>query len=202
VIKPSVCAITSIGKDHVDVLGTTAEQVTLEKAGIVKDGAPVVCGPTVPAPTITQIGARTGSRVFFVDSQLDVEMENRAIVSRVLQLAAATDPRINLSPRQALDVALALRPRCRFEEWRVPVVPHGTVIKNYNVPEGELGAPPKNVSVVVDVAHNVPAVVNVIRRVKARFPDQRVIVVYGAAKDKVSDARAPPHSRPTRHPRL
>jgi dihydrofolate synthase/folylpolyglutamate synthase len=46
--KPEVCAITSIGFDHMEVLGTTLEQIASEKAGIIKEGGvPCVIGPTV-----------------------------------------------------------------------------------------------------------------------------------------------------------
>jgi dihydrofolate synthase/folylpolyglutamate synthase len=34
--KPEVCAITSIGFDHMDVLGSTLEAIAGEKAGIIK----------------------------------------------------------------------------------------------------------------------------------------------------------------------
>ena len=45
--RPEVCAITSIGYDHMEILGTTLELIAGEKAGIIKEGVPVVVGPTV-----------------------------------------------------------------------------------------------------------------------------------------------------------
>lgn len=45
--KPEVCAIASIGYDHMEVLGSTLEAIASEKAGIIKDGSPCVIGPTV-----------------------------------------------------------------------------------------------------------------------------------------------------------
>jgi len=44
VVAPVACAITSIGLDHQEQLGTTVESVAVEKAGIVKPGVPVVIG--------------------------------------------------------------------------------------------------------------------------------------------------------------
>ena len=49
VLTPEVCAITSIGLDHVEILGETLEQIAAEKAGIVKPGVPVVVGVDDPA---------------------------------------------------------------------------------------------------------------------------------------------------------
>ena len=42
VIVPLVCGITSIGLDHVKVLGDTPEAIAYEKAGIAKPGVPLV----------------------------------------------------------------------------------------------------------------------------------------------------------------
>ena len=42
VVKPEVCAITTLGLDHTDVLGDTLAKIAAEKAGIIKPGIPVV----------------------------------------------------------------------------------------------------------------------------------------------------------------
>jgi dihydrofolate synthase/folylpolyglutamate synthase len=45
VVDPLVCAIPHIGLDHTDQLGNTLAEIAGEKAGIIKDGVPVVLGP-------------------------------------------------------------------------------------------------------------------------------------------------------------
>jgi dihydrofolate synthase / folylpolyglutamate synthase len=42
-----VCAIASIGFDHMEILGSTLELIAEEKAGIIKPEVPCVVGPTV-----------------------------------------------------------------------------------------------------------------------------------------------------------
>lgn len=44
--RPVVSAITSIGHDHMDVLGNTLEKVAADKAGVIKAGVPCVLGPS------------------------------------------------------------------------------------------------------------------------------------------------------------
>jgi dihydrofolate synthase/folylpolyglutamate synthase len=44
VVSPMVTAITSIGFDHQEQLGSSLESIAREKAGIVKAGVPLVCG--------------------------------------------------------------------------------------------------------------------------------------------------------------
>ncbi len=42
IVSPEVCVITSISLDHVSTLGDTVEKIAFEKAGIMKNGVPVV----------------------------------------------------------------------------------------------------------------------------------------------------------------
>ncbi|MEK7273860.1 MAG: folylpolyglutamate synthase/dihydrofolate synthase family protein, partial [Candidatus Desantisbacteria bacterium] len=44
VIIPQVSIITNISLEHTAVLGNTIEEIAVEKAGIIKQGIPVVCG--------------------------------------------------------------------------------------------------------------------------------------------------------------
>ena len=50
VIRPDMCVITTIGYDHMDVLGETLEEIAFEKAGILKPGVPLICGVTEEGP--------------------------------------------------------------------------------------------------------------------------------------------------------
>lgn len=46
IITPLLSVITNIGLDHTQQLGTSLEQIAMEKAGIIKKGVPVVIGET------------------------------------------------------------------------------------------------------------------------------------------------------------
>lgn len=48
VVTPVAAAITSIDFDHQAQLGNTIESIAREKAGVIKPGIPVVCGPLGP----------------------------------------------------------------------------------------------------------------------------------------------------------
>ena len=50
IIKPLVSLITTIGKDHEDLLGNTLELIAYEKAGIIKEGVPIVIGDIINEP--------------------------------------------------------------------------------------------------------------------------------------------------------
>ena len=48
IVRPEVTAITSIGLDHTQFLGTDIPSIAAEKAGIIKTGVPIVTGEVVP----------------------------------------------------------------------------------------------------------------------------------------------------------
>ena len=48
IISPILSVITNIGMDHTQFLGTSLEQIAMEKAGIIKQNTPVVIGETTP----------------------------------------------------------------------------------------------------------------------------------------------------------
>lgn len=72
VVSPLATAITSIGFDHMEVLGETLPQIAAEKAGILKAGAPCAVGPVLPevAAVIAARAERVGAAVWWSGSQL------------------------------------------------------------------------------------------------------------------------------------
>ena len=66
VIKPELSIITSIGLDHIEILGDSVEQIALEKAGIIKDNIPVVLGSVKgePLKVIEKIVISRNSKMF------------------------------------------------------------------------------------------------------------------------------------------
>ena len=48
IILPILSIITNIGRDHMNILGDTLEKIAYEKAGIIKDGVPVIIGEALP----------------------------------------------------------------------------------------------------------------------------------------------------------
>ncbi|MBW6498002.1 MAG: bifunctional folylpolyglutamate synthase/dihydrofolate synthase [Bacteroidales bacterium] len=48
IVSPEICIITNIGLDHMNLLGDTLPKIAAEKAGIIKEGVPVVIGKFQP----------------------------------------------------------------------------------------------------------------------------------------------------------
>ena len=74
-ITPELSVITNIGLDHVQYLGDTLEKIAHEKAGIIKDGVPVVIGETQPEtqPVFIETAEAHHSPIFFADQRFDCD---------------------------------------------------------------------------------------------------------------------------------
>ena len=71
VITPVVSLITNIGFDHMDMLGDTLEKIAFEKAGIIKEGVPVVIGESQneTTPVFQQVAKERNSPLIFADQK-------------------------------------------------------------------------------------------------------------------------------------
>ena len=74
-ITPELSVITNIGLDHVQFLGDTLEKIAGEKAGIIKEGIPVVIGETQPEThqVFEDKAAECHSPIFFADQIFDCD---------------------------------------------------------------------------------------------------------------------------------
>jgi dihydrofolate synthase / folylpolyglutamate synthase len=75
VLHPVVAAITSVGYDHTDVLGTKIEEIAFEKAGIAKPGVPLALAVVPPAAraVIERYAREVGAPVVHVADAVSVE---------------------------------------------------------------------------------------------------------------------------------
>lgn len=74
IITPVVSLITNISLDHTDMLGSTLEQIAMEKAGIIKKGVPVVIGETTPEtkPVFEAMAQEMDAPIIFADEDPEV----------------------------------------------------------------------------------------------------------------------------------
>ena len=75
VITPMLSVITNIGLDHTQFLGDSLEKIAVEKAGIIKEGVPVVIGETQPEtkPVFERIAAEHHAPITFADQHYMVD---------------------------------------------------------------------------------------------------------------------------------
>lgn len=171
VVTPAVSVITSIGLEHTSILGSTVEAIAQEKAGIIKPGAPVVVGPTVPLSVVRPIAQSLHAPLHVVQrtGAVDFAWENSMIAAAALEVL-----------RQRSDFALPPPstqrlyhdcPPCRFEAFRV-------------APRVTPGHAATDVLVVLDAAHNPPAMRSLVERARRELVGTDVFLVAGFSADK------------------
>jgi dihydrofolate synthase/folylpolyglutamate synthase len=91
--NPLVCIITSISKDHQDILGNTIAKIAFEKAGIIKKGSTIICGKLQKA-AINIIKNKSKNNIVklyqkdfrFLNSQVSLTCQKFDYVSKSLYL--------------------------------------------------------------------------------------------------------------------
>lgn len=100
IITPEVSVITSIGFDHISLLGSSLTDIAREKAGIMKPGRPVVLGPNVPVSLLKEIAGKVGAPCINVPAAGDFEsadQENTRIAQAALTLLMHKYPKLTPS---------------------------------------------------------------------------------------------------------
>lgn len=74
IIMPILSVITNISFDHTQFLGDTLAKIAAEKAGIIKDGVPVVIGESVDEtrPVFLAKARQTNSGIYFAEEEQEI----------------------------------------------------------------------------------------------------------------------------------
>lgn len=67
IVDPNVSVITNIAIDHTDYLGDTREAIGFEKAGIMRENTPCVCGDQNPPASIQKQADNINARLTFIN---------------------------------------------------------------------------------------------------------------------------------------
>lgn len=72
-IDADVAVVTNIGLDHAEWLGTTRESVAFEKAGIFRPARPAICGDTAPPDSMMNSAIQSAVPLFVRGRDFDLE---------------------------------------------------------------------------------------------------------------------------------
>jgi len=94
VIAPLLGIITNIGLDHVQFLGTTLPEIAGEKAGIIKDGVPVIIGETQVETTAVfrKFAEQKRAPLVFSDQQITVRpVDGKDVTRQTYQIRTSNE---------------------------------------------------------------------------------------------------------------
>ena len=193
VLTPAVAVITTIGYDHMRLLGDTLPKIAAQKAGIIKPKVPVVIGqlPAAAKQVIQQTAQRQAAPLYQPDSSYHTRLKPSAGWQERFDYefndVRYPDLQIQLlGDYQVANASSALTAFLVYETQMQQKVQERTVkqaLKETKWP-GRFEAVVDDPLIVLDGAHNQPAMSELTRLVNARFSDREVYVLFAVLADK------------------
>lgn len=178
VITPLLSIITNIGLDHTQFLGDTLEKIAGEKAGIIKDGVPVVIGETQleTAPVFVKTAANHHAPITFADQHYVVDD-----ISRYTEELTGEYQKKNIAT--VLEAVEVLRKTTDFE-LQPEAVRKGLakVVTNTHL-HGRWQKIGESPLTICETAHNAPGIDSMLGKL-ATMDYDNLHVVYGCVNDK------------------
>lgn len=206
VLEPECSVVTAIGYDHMDKLGETIEEIAAEKAGIFKTGTPVVLGKQVydaAEGVLIDKARELRCPMWKVTSAITVDNSHALCappespaspVGWKFQIQTPNRDYTNLHTallgRHQLDNCAAavgtlelLRDRGKLMV-KPPHIHQGIA---RSVCHGRIEVVERSPALILDTAHTRESVQALLDALKTHFPDRRLTMVFGCAKDKEYD---------------
>ena len=173
---PLVSVITTIGLDHQDLLGSTLEEITAQKAGIIKSGQQVVVGPVTREcmDVIREIASEKGVTVqafgedfslvedSYQDIELTIPLEQLALKGTFQKENATVAIRAFRSWMEA--TGRSVQPECIEAALRVVSWP------------GRMEVLQATPLVIIDGAHNLPAIERLVQNMTIRVGKKQTLL--------------------------
>jgi len=186
VATPEVSVITSISMDHVGILGDTLAKIAGEKAGIIKQGVPVVCSPQkAEAMDVIENACKdrkaelikVGRDVTWQRAGYDLDGQSFSVAGRN-NTYDITIPLLGEHQIENAAVAVAV-----LELLGVDARAIAAGLRNVQWP-GRLEILQREPLIVADGAHNVDSANRLVQSLKGYFKYERLILIIGMSSDK------------------
>ncbi|MGH4118562.1 bifunctional folylpolyglutamate synthase/dihydrofolate synthase [Clostridium sp.] len=210
VIIPVLSVITSISLDHTQILGDTLDKIAYEKAGIIKEGIPVIMFPQekqseevierictlkkcklikVPRNSAVYLGKENLKQIAITQVEGTIYTDNKAITQKIeIKTTKNNDYIIDLSllgKHQVLNCCVAVHV---IEE----LILQGVTVNKENILTGlktvkwpvRLEVMHQKPLVVIDGAHNIDGIKNLTESIDMYFDYNKIILILGILADK------------------
>jgi dihydrofolate synthase/folylpolyglutamate synthase len=204
VCRPVATCITNISRDHTHLLGNTLAQIATEKAGIIKEGVPVVSGVAEPETidVVCRAAAAQGGELWLLHREIQLEcgsegagasrehspseQDARWCITVRTPVAEWRKVRVPLRGRHQADntaLALGLVDRLRLAGYSISeeAVREGLARVDWPARIEVVGTQP---TVIIDAAHNWASAKALAATLRDEFPRRRRILIFASTKDK------------------
>ena len=186
VVMPKVSVITSLSYDHMAVLGNTLAQIAGEKAGIIKEGVPVVSSPQKEEAleVLERVAKLNDSSFTLVGKDVNVE-----------GLSSSLDGQTFILHPSSLILSMPLLGSHQLENAATAY----TALKTSGIPisdeaiqkgfsqvqwRARFEVTRREPPVIFDSAHNQDSFAKLRETLETYFPGRQVYLIFGASEDK------------------
>lgn len=199
VVKPEVCAITSISYDHTQQLGNTLELIAEEKAGIFKPGVPIISAsqPAGVKRVLKEAAEKVGAPLKFVGDDLEFSYRfecshttgPHSRVCMATKTSRFDHVRVPLAgEHQAENCAIALGLVDALREQGVEIAPQDAIDGLAKVSSfGRMQTIRRNPQTIVDGAHNAASIRALMRAIGQHITYDSMVVIFACSADKDID---------------
>lgn len=188
VMEPDVSVITSVAIDHTDWLGDNRDDIAREKAGIMREHKPTICGETDAPPSLLEMVHQKSVKFYQLGQQFSVESfaEGWSLKSpfAVIQNLPAPALKGEFQKGNAATAIMSLQALGSQVAISQDDIRQGLLSTNLPGRFEILSAQPQ---VIVDVAHNPHAVSSLVAQLKAEPTSGSTRIVIAMLADKPVD---------------
>jgi dihydrofolate synthase/folylpolyglutamate synthase len=190
IVTPKVSVITSLSYDHMAVLGDTLAKIAGEKAGIIKQGVPVVSSPQKDEAleVLERIASERGSTFTLVGKDVKFGKLGSSLDSQSLFILSANDT-------SRLVVTIPLLGEHQIENAAIACTAlkaSGIELSDSSIQNGfsqvkwraRFEIARRHPTIIFDSAHNQDSFVKLRLTLDEYFPGQQVYLIFGASEDK------------------
>ncbi|MDO5379007.1 MAG: folylpolyglutamate synthase/dihydrofolate synthase family protein [Clostridia bacterium] len=191
IVRPLVSVITEVGMDHMEYLGSTIEEIALEKAGIMKRGVPVVLAPQEKAARGVLLAAAKGLDIPVITPSPENVTQTSRDVTFDARIGGKTIKGLTVGLRGCHQAENACAALGAVEALRA---------RGFDVPSGAVREGLRDVRwpgrleafghVLLDGAHNDPGVRALCAYCDAWLPKERTVLLTGMLADKETEKMA------------
>ncbi|WP_040928665.1 bifunctional folylpolyglutamate synthase/dihydrofolate synthase, partial [Nosocomiicoccus massiliensis] len=188
VFKPVMTILTSIGKDHTDILGETLVEITKDKAGVIKENTPLVyhVDDTDSKQVIYKLleendakGIELGRDIILLDNDNEFSFKYNDYDFNDIQLKM-------LGYHQMQNASLALAALLEMHELKIVNLDMNKTVHGVEDVTwvGRIEVLQEDPTIIIDGAHNKEAVDVLIKTIKDNYANRKITVLFSCVDGK------------------
>jgi len=190
IVTPKISVITSLSYDHMAVLGDTLAKIAGEKAGIIKEGVPVVSAPQKQEAleVLERVAKLNNSSITLIGKDVNFERLSSSLDGQTFRLSSFPYP-------PSVDFTIPLLGLNQIENAATSYAAlkaSGLEISDEAIQKGfaqvkwpaRFEVVRRDPPVILDSAHNQDSFARLRETLEEHFPGKPVYLIFGASEDK------------------